>query len=247
VISFGVAPVVLMVRAVMGAIHSPQVSRVPLLWRLSDVGVERVLWLAGAIYVAGAVMRLARFNVENEPDESAHMSFRGLPSPGAAAAVATLVLLFDRLTNLGDVGWAGAGWSLIGRDAALWIAAIVGIVLPVMTFAVGLLMVSNFQYPHVINQYIRGRKPFGYLVKLIVLAAAAMLEPFVAMALAATAYATGPALAAIVRPGRRTRPAGRPDDDLPDDEDEDASPEEQVIDLPDEDEADEGEDEGRER
>jgi len=232
VISFGVAPAVLMVRAVMAAVHSPQVTRVPLLWRLSPIGIERVLWLAGGIYVAGAVMRLARFNVENEPDESAHMSFRGLPTPGAAAAVATLVLLFHRLTHLGDADSSGAWWSMIGQDAALWIAAGVGVVLPVMTFAVGLLMVSNFRYPHVINQYIRGRKPLGYLVKLLVLAAAAMLEPFLAMAAAATAYATGPAVAAMVRPGRRGRSAARAADELTDD---DAAPEEQVIDLPDDD------------
>lgn len=215
VISFGVAPAVLMVRAVMAAVHSPQVSRVPLLWRLGEVGVERVLWLAGGIYVAGAVMRLARFNVENEPAESAHMSFRGLPSPGAAAAVATLVLLLDRVTHL-DGGWAEAWLSLIGPDTGLWIAAVLGIVLPIATFLLGLLMVSNFQYPHVVNQYIRGRRPFGYLVKLLLLAAAVMLEPFLAMAVATLAFAAGPPVKAVLFTRRRAivdRPAGKPSGD----------------------------------
>ena len=203
VISFGIAPPILMIRTVMGAVNG-QVSKVPLLWRLSDVGVERVLWIIGAIYVAGAAMRLARFNVENEPDESAHMSFRGLPSPGAAAAVATLVLLFDHLMHLTD-SLTGPSQAIIGPETALWFAAIISLALPLMTLAAGLLMVSNFRYPHVINQYIRGRKPFAYLVKLVLLLAAALIEPFITMAAAATAYTLWAPITAILR---RTRLSG---------------------------------------
>ena len=61
--------------------------------------MERVIWCIAGLYVACAVLRLARFNVENVPDESAHMSFQGLPSPGAAAPIAALVLLFEHLTQ----------------------------------------------------------------------------------------------------------------------------------------------------
>jgi len=211
VISFGVAPPVLMIRTVMGAVHG-QISKVPVLWRLSDVGVERMLWLVGGIYVAGAVLRLARFNVENEPDESAHMSFRGLPSPGAAAAVATLVLLFDHLMHLNEGGWVGPWPALLAPQTALWFAAVISLALPLITLAVGLLMVSGFRYPHLVNQYIRGRKPFGYLVKLLLLIAAAMLEPFLTMAAAASTYALSPPLSAAFRRTRRAGPAPQPDD-----------------------------------
>ncbi len=209
VISFGVAPAILMIRTVMGAVHG-QISKVPVLWRLSDIGVERALWLVGGIYVAGAVLRLARFNVENEPDESAHMNFRGLPSPGAAAAVATLVLLFDHLMHLNDSGPAGPWPALIPPEAALWFAAVISLALPLVTLAVGLLMVSGLRYPHIVNQYIRGRKPFGYLVKLLLLIAAAMLEPFFTMAAAATAYALTPPLTTALRRTHRRRPATEP-------------------------------------
>lgn len=211
VISFGVAPPILMIRTVMGAVHG-QITKVPLLWRLSDVGVERVLWLIGGIYVAGAVLRLARFNVENEPDESAHMSFRGLPSPGAAAAVATMVLLFDHLMHLKDDGWGGAWPAMLGADTAPWVAAVISLALPLVTLAVGLLMVSGFRYPHLVNQYIRGRKPFGYLIKLILLIAAAMLEPFLTMAAAATAYALTPALTATFHRTRHAATTAQPDE-----------------------------------
>ncbi len=205
VISFGIAPPILMIRTVMGAVNGQVVSKVPVLWRLSDVGVERVLWIIGAVYVAGAAMRLARFNVENEPDESAHMSFRGLPSPGAAAAVATLVLLFDHLMHPSGGIWTGPWPALIGPETAHWFAAIISLTLPLMTLAAGLLMVSTFRYPHVINQYIRGRKPFAYLVKLVLLLAAGLVEPFITMAAAATTYTLWAPITAILR---RTRPSG---------------------------------------
>jgi len=211
VISFGIAPPILMIRTVMGAVHG-QITKVPLLWRLSDVGVERVLWLIGGIYVAGAVLRLARFNVENEPDESAHMSFRGLPSPGAAAAVATLVLLFDHLMHPNE-GSSGGAWPvMLGSDTAPWVAAVISLTLPLVTLAVGLLMVSGFRYPHLVNQYIRGKKPFGYLVKLILLIAVAMLEPFLAMAAAATTYALAPAIGATFHRTRHAAKTAQPDE-----------------------------------
>jgi hypothetical protein len=31
------------------------------------------------------------------------------------------------------------------------------------------LMVSRIQYPHILNQYLRGKKPFGYLIRVLLL------------------------------------------------------------------------------
>ncbi len=149
-ISFGVAPAILMLRSVT-----------PLLLKIDQFGqhwhLERVIWSAAAVYVACTVLRLARFNAENEPDESAHMNFKGLPVPGAAAVVISLVLLFNWLTTK-----IGPQW-----DDEIWLLIIFSVLLPVITFVVSLLMVSRFKYAHVVNQYIRGRRPFNYLVKLI--------------------------------------------------------------------------------
>ena len=140
------------------------------------------------------------------------MSFRGLPSPGAAAAVATLVLLFDHLMHLNKGGWGGAWPAMLGPETAPWVAAVISLALPLVTLAVGLLMVSGFRYPHLVNQYIRGKKPFGYLVKLLLLIAAAMLEPFLTMAAAATTYALAPALTATFRRTRHTTKTDQPDE-----------------------------------
>lgn len=211
VISFGLAPAVLTIRAVLGAVHG-EVGKVAFLAKLSDVGIERMLWCVAGVYVAGAAMRLARFNVENEPDESAHMSFRGLPSPGAAAGVATLVLLFEHLKNVDTGGWVFGPWILsFNEHLPLRMAAAVSLILPLMTLATGLLMVSRFKYPHLVNHYIRGKRPIGYLVKIIVVVlVAAVLEPFVALAAAAMFYCLAPPATAAFRRLRRLRTAAPP-------------------------------------
>ncbi|MCK4275631.1 MAG: phosphatidylcholine/phosphatidylserine synthase, partial [Phycisphaerae bacterium] len=183
-ISFGVGPAVLMLATVVMVLRG-QVQRVSFLE--SYLAVERVVWCAAGVYVACAALRLARFNVESEPDESAHMDFRGLPTPGAAATVGGMVLLFGHLTQI-ERGW----------QSSPWILAAVSITLPVVTLGTALLMVSRFRYPHLVNQYIRGRRPFGYLVKLVLLALAAIWQPFVTLAVLTMAYTlSGPVTASL--------------------------------------------------
>ncbi|MBI5723222.1 MAG: CDP-diacylglycerol--serine O-phosphatidyltransferase [Planctomycetes bacterium] len=178
-ISFGVAPAILMLRTVVTAMPD----------MIHEVAVERGVWCIAAIFMACAVLRLARFNVENEPDEAAHMKFKGLPSPGAAAVVAILVLLFAHLT---DRGW-------LDKTFLAWIY---GFALPIVTMAAALLMVSNFEYPHLINQYLRGKRSFGYIVRLMVIAAALVLEFIVtASAIIVVFVLSGPVRAVFRRPG----------------------------------------------
>lgn len=141
VISFGVAPAFLMLKLLEN--------------HLSSIGfgdgsfVHRSVWLAAAAYMSCAAIRLARFNVENEEDESAHMSFIGLPSPGAAGTLASLVILHE---------------ETLPTNAILYI-------LPFVALGISILMVSRIRYPHLLNQYLRGKKPFGYLIRVLLLLA----------------------------------------------------------------------------
>lgn len=184
VISFGAAPAMLMLRTVITVVRAHQIA--PITMVTHTAGMERVIWCIAGLYVACGVLRLARFNVENVPDESAHMRFQGLPAPGAAAPVAALVLLFDHLPRI-ETGWRSQPWLL----------AAVAVALPTVTLAVGLLMVSRFRYTHLINQYIRGRRPFGYLVKIVIIGLAGMLDPYVTLAVVTMAYVlSGPGGAA---------------------------------------------------
>ncbi len=82
-VTFGLVPAVMVVR--MNMVY----ARAWQYW----------VWFLCLLYFVGALLRLARFNVENDHDESSHLCFKGLPSPAAAGCVATLVILFYYLKN----------------------------------------------------------------------------------------------------------------------------------------------------
>jgi len=137
-ISFGVAPAFLMLKLVE--------SRLELSTVISGGLLHRFIWLAALAYISCAAIRLARFNVENEENEAAHMSFMGLPSPAAAGVVISLVIFQQE--------------QFRGADLLAY-------ALPFITLGVAILMVSRVRYPHVVNVYLRGKKPFSYLIRVL--------------------------------------------------------------------------------
>jgi len=90
-------------------------------WALSDLG--KFGWLAAFIFVAGAALRLARFNTQVGVADKRF--FQGLASPAAAGVIASLV-------------WLGTEYEVNGHDY--------GFIMGLFTIASGLLMVSNFRY-----------------------------------------------------------------------------------------------------
>jgi CDP-diacylglycerol--serine O-phosphatidyltransferase len=144
-ISFGAAPAFLSLQ-LFKSYH-------PDIWP----GMSRLIWAVGALYMSCAAMRLARFNVSNEHGEQHHFSFLGLPSPGAAGAVAGFVLVQRDLAR---------EW---GNKSVEYFASWLIYALPVIVLATGLLMVSNIRYPHIVNRYLRGRKSFARVIIMVVL------------------------------------------------------------------------------
>ena len=142
IISFGVAPAFLMLKI--------------LEYKLESVGfadenlLQRFIWLAAAAYISCAAIRLARFNVENEEDESAHMSFIGLPTPAAAGVMVSLIIFHQE--------------TLPTLNVIIYI-------LPFVALGISILTVSRLRYPHILNQYFRGKKPFAYLIRVLLLLA----------------------------------------------------------------------------
>jgi CDP-diacylglycerol--serine O-phosphatidyltransferase len=136
VITFGVAPPFIMLKF-------PQVYH------------PRLLWVIAVLYTLCAVLRLARFNVETD-DQNSHDSFSGLPSPAAAGTVASFAIVLPGLQKLTETHPAIGAW--------LTQAAYVS--LPLVTLAVACLMVSRIRYPHYFNQLFRGRRNFQHLVQL---------------------------------------------------------------------------------
>ena len=180
VISFGVAPAILALRASVGLLRE----------NIQYLPVERIIWAVAAIYVCCAVLRLARFNVETEQDESSHMDFKGLPTPAAAACIATMVLLLSDLMKNNP-------WDWLCVDQLAWTMSIT---LPILMLVTAMLMVSGFKYPHVVNHYIRGKKPFTYLVKFVVICLVAIVQPYLTFAVITLIFTiSGPIKAIFTR------------------------------------------------
>jgi CDP-diacylglycerol---serine O-phosphatidyltransferase len=185
VVSFGVAPAFLLLQ------HAP--------WGYHP----RVLWVIAALYLVCAVLRLARFNVETSSSDS-HSWFSGLPSPGAAAVVASFSLVL-------------AGEALLMPD---WLRSLMANekmitgalrhALPIMTVAVSILMVSRVRFPHIAVQSLRGRRRFQQLVQIIFAIAAILALGEFAAPLILTAYVCGAVLRAAWNYYRREEIVAEP-------------------------------------
>lgn len=124
---------------------------------------KEAVWVIAASFAACAALRLARFNVENDENED-HMHFSGLPSPAAAASVASFAILFYTLRRESNTL---PNAQLID----VWMQTI----LPFFALLVALLMVSRIPYPHVINQVFSGQRSFGHVVSLVFALVAVMI------------------------------------------------------------------------
>lgn len=174
-VTFGVAPAFLAVQ-VIGV-------QTPYLAEQADPYFGRVVLVIACIYVACTALRLARFNVEVvQPEESDHLSFKGLPSPGAAGTVASLALLHQHLIAPNhELNEAAGALSPAGLAAFV----MVGIMM-LAAFA----MVSKLRYLHVVNRYIAGRHAkIGTLAKLVVVLLLLAVYPRQALAAGFCLYA----------------------------------------------------------
>jgi CDP-diacylglycerol--serine O-phosphatidyltransferase len=161
-ISFGAAPAVLMLELAQPLGYHP-----------------RVLWVIAALYVVCAVLRLARFGVETGEEHDSSI-FRGLPSPGAAAVVASFpVMLY------GPQLFASDGFGPSDASLAMFVTRI----LPIATFAAAWLMVSRIPYRHMFHRFIQGRRTAHHLTKLLFALAIIAAIPRVAVPVLVCWYA----------------------------------------------------------
>jgi CDP-diacylglycerol--serine O-phosphatidyltransferase len=124
-VAFGIAPAVL--------IYS---------WALQPFG--RIGWGAAFLFIICGALRLARFNVQMGSAES--KTFTGLPIPGAATVVASLVLFYTEV-------WG----DLTGRNYIILL----------FPFLLAILMVSTLRYHGVKEIDPKRRKPFWLLVAIV--------------------------------------------------------------------------------
>ena len=161
-VTFGVAPAFMMV--VLVGRYLADETGTSIIGPEADDSLGKVVWAVAVVYVCCAALRLARFNVEAGPGgyERSH-AFRGLPSPGAAGAVASLILLHQHLL---------AGRFAVDVPPAFVRGAALG--LPFVTLLCAFAMVSSIPYAHVTNRYLFGSRSFGYVVRIVVVLALAV-------------------------------------------------------------------------
>ena len=193
-LSFGVAPAFLMLQLVNHTFE----GQADLAWAWPG----RVLWGCAVLFVLCTILRLARFNVETD-EEDDHSIFRGLPSPAAAAVVASVPLVMNALRDLAD---GDRGWSPWADDIAAWLIVAVKLGLPVVTLAAAGLMVSAVPYPHVVNQAVRGKRSPWFVVKVVFGGVAAIVFRELAIPLIAFWFAFSHPLRAAAGQARKPEP-----------------------------------------
>ncbi|MFN0060173.1 MAG: CDP-alcohol phosphatidyltransferase family protein [Planctomycetota bacterium] len=144
---------------------------------------HQIVWVFGLAYFLGAMLRLARFNTEHDESESAHLCFKGMPTPGAAGCIAGLVLVYFWLHKwesweLRELAVVRPEWVEVAK---VWIAR----VLPFAAFLAGYAMVSNrLFYPHFASVLVNRRHSFDTFVYMVfgLMVAFLMIEPFLCVA-----------------------------------------------------------------
>jgi CDP-diacylglycerol--serine O-phosphatidyltransferase len=140
-VSFGLAPAILLVKM------CPQFTSLH----------SEAVWTIAALFVCCAALRLARFNVESD-DNDDHMAFAGLPTPAAAAAIASFAILSYTLRNEVNIAlhekFPTYDW---------WMQRL----LPLFAVVIAILMVSRIPYPHPLTQLIRGQRSFAHVVAIV--------------------------------------------------------------------------------
>lgn len=123
-----------------------------LVWRFSDLLPHRLSWAIGVIYALCVLIRLARFNVETDEND-AHDKFDGLPSPAAAGTLASFAIAMPHLESLTHE----KHWLTI-RNIAVHTLTACEYLVPAIAVVLAYFMVSRYQYPHVIQQWVSGRR-----------------------------------------------------------------------------------------
>lgn len=157
-VTFGLAPALIM-----------------FIWCLDGLGTTG--WAIAFIYVAGAAVRLARFNAMADKADSRY--FTGLASPPAATLIASTVWL------LAEHGYSPNNMPMV-----------LIVVLAILTAAVGCLMVMNIRYSSFKGINLEGRVPvFALLLVLLIFGAIAANPPMVLFIMALTYAVSGPLIA----------------------------------------------------
>jgi CDP-diacylglycerol--serine O-phosphatidyltransferase len=156
-ISFGIAPAFLMLKVVEFEIEKSSFMSEAHNFSLF---YGRIIYLIAIIYAMSAIIRLARFNVENK--DASHSKFAGLPSPAAAGTIVSIVVFREDFPQI-------INWHL-PQSVQKTIEPSVVWGLPIVALIAGILMVSRIPYAHLMDKLLKGKKNFStFLFALLIL------------------------------------------------------------------------------
>jgi CDP-diacylglycerol--serine O-phosphatidyltransferase len=148
-VAFGVAPAVMLYK-----------------WGLFLFG--RIGWAAAFLFMVCGALRLARYNIQMGSTES--KAFTGMPIPGAAAVVATLVIFYHEM------------WEITPDKNYLIL---------LLTVFLSVIMVSTLRFHGAKELNLGKRKPFSILVGIVIVFAFIVVHPQIALFLFAMLYLIG--------------------------------------------------------
>jgi len=166
-VAFGIAPAVMLYK-----------------WALVPFG--RVGWAAAFMFVACGALRLARYNIQMGSSES--RAFTGMPIPGAAALLATLVIFYHEI------------WDAV-PDKNYFILF--------FTYFLAALMVCTLKFHGVKELDLRKRKPFKILVAFVLFLTVIVIHPEISLFLFAMIYLIGGIIENIVLYARKSKRNGK--------------------------------------
>jgi len=119
-VTFGVTPAVMVAAA----------SKCFFNWHM-NLWQHIYVYLFCSVYIGGAALRLATYNVNATTKVKSSDNFSGLPSPGGAAAICVAIFFLHANIGKADIAWRYAAW-----------------ILPVYSAILGILMNSTIPYIH---------------------------------------------------------------------------------------------------
>jgi len=132
------------------------------IWALTPFG--RVGWAVAFLFTACGALRLARFNVQRDTEE--RKSFTGMPIPAAAGVASAMVVFYEAMDWVPEKSYFVLG----------------------LTIVISLLMVSSLRFHSLKEMNMRERKPFWFLVIMVVIVAVVIMHPPVALFVFAIIY-----------------------------------------------------------
>ncbi len=153
-VTFGVAPAMIILRS--GASTFTDV-----------VWWQRAVWLFSLAYCLGALLRLARFTAEQGGSEEDHVAFRGIPTPGAAGCVASLVIFqaYIFAFQAKELQWLS---DFVPPERIQHWVGFTSVLLPILGLILGFTMVSSrIAFSHVGSWILARRHSFDTFVYII--------------------------------------------------------------------------------